>query len=77
MSNFQENFYQSLKEWLERNGIAVDTVIGYNDDAWVGGGCDTCGPETDMDVDIIYMIDGRTRTFTYNGSFGEILRELV
>lgn len=77
MSSFQKKFYQSLKEWLERNGVAVDTVIGYDDDSWASGGCDTCGPETEMEVTIKYMYDGDNQTFTYNGSFGEILRELV
>lgn len=77
MSSFQKKFYQSLKEWLERNGVAVDTVIGYDDDSWTSVGCDTCGPETEMEVEIRYMIDGHTKTFTYNGSFSEILKELV
>lgn len=75
---FQEKFFQSLKDWLVRYRVGVDTVIGYSDSAETWGGCDTCGSETDIEVEIKYLdTEGNTRTFTYGGSFSEILRELV
>lgn len=77
MVTFQEKFHQSLKEWLERNGVDVDTVIGYDDDAY-SDGCDTCGGDAEIEVDIKYInSEGATRVFTFGGSFSEILRELV
>lgn len=74
---FQEKFHQSLKEWLAREGVDVDTVIGYDDDAYLHG-CGTCGGNAEIEVDIKYIDnEGATRVFTFGGSFSDILKELV
>lgn len=75
MSSFQKKFHQSLKEWLERNGVAVDTVIGYDDDADVYA--DSLSDHVVIEVYIKYMYDGDLGVFTYGGPFSEILKELV
>lgn len=77
MSNFQQKFYESLKDWLVRQGKEVDTVIGYDDSVDYGFACDTCGGDATIEVYIKYMINGDVKYFTYGGSFSEILRELV
>lgn len=75
---FQQRFHEALKQWLVRRNLDVETVIGYEDDSYVDGGCTTCGSWSVIEVLIKYIdSEGRSRRFEYEGSFSQILKELV
>lgn len=78
MISFQEKFHQSLKEWLERRGLDVVEIIDYYDDAYSDDACSTCGGDAVIEVVIKYTnSEGAAQLFVFDGSFSEILKELV
>lgn len=71
--SFQERFYDAVGEYLRARGYDVNTVTSVEQDtAW---GCDTCGPE--WEVDIYYTNSrGQRLHHTYYGSLDGFLSQL-
>ena len=72
-------FKEAAAKFVEsKTGQPVKEVIGWDEYISAGGGCPTCGPTTDVEVDISYIGgDGRFRAYFYYGRFSEMLTEIL
>jgi hypothetical protein len=71
----------ALARMIERKrGISDVVVTSWDEDFYPGdpeATCEYCGGGDSYDVTIYYVTPGeRSRTFTYNGKFGDLIREL-
>ena len=65
-----------LTEWLKKYESDVAEVTDYNEDYYMGGGCETCYYE-EWEVEIRYLDSkGDRHTYIYSGKFAELIREL-
>lgn len=72
----ERSIYDALAGLLMRWGVPnVAKVTSFYEDTYIGR-CDTC-EYTTIEMDISYTrIDGTTGSYTYDGSFSELLGQL-
>lgn len=78
----KDDFKLAIKRWLEKRYNFIDTIAEVTD--WIeepgyGGGCDTCGYGADTTRVIVYYItsDATEKKYRYEGTFGELLQQLL
>lgn len=79
MSDLKNDFYSAAARWLQEK-LPDETVLkvtSFYDSSYNAGGCSTCS-YTVHEVEITYNTDKQTlRLYTYNGTFGDLLEELL
>lgn len=84
MSALSDGFRAAIKEMLEADGLEVATILSWEEDVDDSfSACETCGPEPTK-VHVTYTTDHRplpdaenTKTWTWTGTFGEMLDMLL
>lgn len=73
---FEARFRAALCEFLVREGEPAAKVLGYETDTILDGYCETCEWERAV-VCVRYVdADDNLHTYTYDGDFGALIREL-
>lgn len=70
---------EAATKWAQKKypQLHVSEVTEFYDAAYHSGGCYTCGPDTDYEVDIYFVdVKGKKGCVTYNDRFTSLIAEL-
>jgi hypothetical protein len=68
--------FGAMRDWLQRKGIDVTEVLGYQESTRSGGYCETCY-YTYIVVEIDYRkADKTVGCYVYDGEFSDLIRAL-
>jgi hypothetical protein len=71
--NLEQAIKQSLQKFLITKNIDAVEVTSWEDSTATGGYCETCSYTTAI-VEVNYKnSDGRLKTYTYDGDFGQLI----
>lgn len=74
--SLNDNICAALADFLRDREVDVREVLSYDEETKYGGYCETCAYEYVV-LDIMYEnSEGKTKYYTYNGSFAELIRSL-
>jgi hypothetical protein len=75
--SLEESILEALTRFVKEVDLTCDTVTGFEDRTEYGGYCETCSYEYVV-VDIYYFTDnGGRKTYTYDGTFSSLIRNLT
>lgn len=77
-TQLSQDFKAAVARWLNTRGYDVKEVHSWDEYAYSGGGCDTCGPDTEIEVTIYFTnTDGVRQSYRHDGNFSYLLTDLL
>lgn len=75
----QSQLYAAMLKYVQAvKDPRATEVVEFRESAYDMGGCETCGPEYEYEVGIVYRtpLSSWATTYAYKGKFGDLLQAL-